>query len=78
MSKLTFTKKNADRGKSIRINKLGIKIEVCLVQKNSLIWLDKKANISLDKEIRLGSKSFELEDLLLYTESGKDNKSSIV
>ncbi len=65
VTKLRFTK-NADEGKSIHIEKLGIKIELSLLQIEFSDLIRSGSHISLNKKMKLGSKSFEIRDLSLY------------
>jgi hypothetical protein len=73
VTKLKFTK-NADEGKSIHIEKLGIKIELSLSQIEFSYLERSSSHISLDKKMKLSSKSFEIHDLSLYTESGNKER----
>jgi hypothetical protein len=73
VTKLKFTK-NADEGKSIHIEKLGIKIELSLSQIEFSYLERSSSHISLDKKMKLGSKSFEIHDLSLYAESGNKER----
>jgi hypothetical protein len=70
MTKLTFTR-SADRDKSIHIEKIGIKIELFIIQIQFLDLITSSSHISLNKKMKLGSKSFELHDLSLYAERSK-------
>jgi len=72
--KLTFTK-NADEGKSIHIEKIGINIELFLLRIEFLdVDMSGTEDISFDKKMKLGSKSFEIHDLHLYARPiDKDN-----
>jgi hypothetical protein len=67
MKKLRFTT-NPNEGKSIRIEKIGIKIELSLVQIEFLDLITSRSYISLNKKMKLGSKSFEIRDLSLYAQ----------
>jgi hypothetical protein len=66
VTKLKFTK-NADEGKSIHIEKIGINIELFLLR---IEFSDEDTpgteDISFDKKMKLGSKRFEIHDLYLY------------
>ena len=64
--KLSITN-NANKGKSIEIEKLGIEIEISLLQVEFLDLITSNSNISFNKKMKLGSKSFELHNLSLYT-----------
>ena len=75
VTKLKFTK-NADQDKSIHIEKLGIQIDLFLLQIEFSELTKSSSDISLDKKMKLGSKGFEIHDLSLYTESR--NKRAIV
>jgi hypothetical protein len=65
VKKLTF-RKNAEKGKSIHIEKLGIKLELFLLQIRFSNFLTSSFDISFDKKMKLGSKSFELHDVSLF------------
>jgi len=68
VTKLKFTK-NADEGKSIHVEKIGINIELFLLRIEFLDFDTSNTDISLDKKMKLGSKSFDIHDLSLYAES---------
>jgi hypothetical protein len=76
ITKLKFTK-NADEGKSIHIEKIGINIELFLLQIEFSDLDTSSSDISLDKKRKLGSKSFEIQDLSLYTDSPAKGPSNI-
>jgi hypothetical protein len=77
ITKLTFTK-NAEKGKSIHIEKLGILIELFLL-KVEFSDLDRSSSdVSLEKSKKLGSKSFEIRDLSLYADAPAKGSSNIV
>jgi hypothetical protein len=71
ITKLTFIK-NADEGKSIHIEKIGINIELFLLRIEFLDFDTANTDISLDKKMKLGSKSFDIHDLSLYAESNNN------
>ena len=71
ITKLTFTK-NADEGKSIHIEKIGINIELFLLRIEFLDFDAANTDISLDKKMKLGSKSFDIHDFSLYAESNNN------
>jgi hypothetical protein len=77
MTKLRFTS-NANEGKSIHIEKIGIKIELSLVQIEFLDLITSSSYISLNKKMKLGSKSFEIHDLSLYAQHSVLNKETTV
>jgi hypothetical protein len=66
--KLTFSK-NSEKGKSIHIEKLGIEIELFLVQITFSNLLTSGSDISFEKKMKLGSKSFDIQDVSLYPKS---------
>jgi hypothetical protein len=70
MTKLTFSR-SADKGKSIHIEKTGIIIDLSLIQIEFLDLTASSSHISLNKKMKLGSKSFELHDLSLYAKNSK-------
>jgi hypothetical protein len=65
VKKLRFTR-NAHRGKSIHIERFGIKIELFLIQILFSDLITTSSHLSLDKKMKLGSKSFDIHDLSLY------------
>lgn len=65
VKKLRFTR-NAQRGKLIHIEKFGIKIELYLIQILFSDLITTSSHLSLDKKMKLGSKSFDIHDLSLY------------
>jgi hypothetical protein len=77
VKKLRFTS-DADKVKSIQIEKLGIKIELSLLQIEFSDLITSSSQISLNKKIKLGSKSFEIHDLSLYSRHVVSNKESRV
>jgi hypothetical protein len=68
LRKLTLSK-NSEKGKSIHIEKLGIEIELFLVQITFSNLLTLSSDISFDKRTKLGSKSFDIRDVMLYSKS---------
>jgi hypothetical protein len=76
VTKLKFTK-NADGGKSIHIEKIGINIELFLLRIEFSDLDTSSSDISLDKKMKLGSKSFEIYDLSLYARSSDNIKDTI-
>lgn len=66
MKKLRFTT-NTEKGKSIHIEKIGIKIELFLLQIEFSDLITYRSDISFSKKMKLGSKNFEIHDLSLYT-----------
>lgn len=73
VKKLRFTS-NADKGKSIHIEKIGIKIELSLLQIEFSDLITSGSQISFSKKMKLGSKTFEIHDLSLYAKSTVLNK----
>jgi hypothetical protein len=57
---------NTDKGKSIHIEKTGIKIELSLIQIEFSDLIVSGSEICFNKKMKLGSKSFEIRDLSLY------------
>jgi hypothetical protein len=76
VTKLKFTK-NADEGKSIHIEKLGINMELFLLHIEFSDLEASSSDISLDKKMKLGSKSFEIQDLSLYADAPAEGSSNI-
>jgi hypothetical protein len=76
ITKLTITK-NADEGKSIHIEKIGINIELFLLQIEFSEVDTSSSDISLDKKKKLGSKSFEIHDVSLYSKPIDNLKNTI-
>jgi hypothetical protein len=76
VTKLKFTK-NVDEGKSIHIDKIGINIELFLLQIEFSDLDTSSSDISLEKSIKLGSKSFEIQDLSLYADASVEGPSNI-
>jgi hypothetical protein len=66
MKKLRLTS-NTEKGKSIHIEKIGIKVELFLLQIEFSDLITYGSDISFNKKMKLGSKSFEIQDLSLYT-----------
>jgi hypothetical protein len=66
MKKLRLTS-NTEKGKSTHIEKIGIKIELFLLQIEFSDLMTSISDISFSKKMKLGSKSFEIHDLSLYT-----------
>jgi hypothetical protein len=66
MKKLRLTS-NTEKGKSTHIEKIGIKIELFLLQIEFSDLMTSRSDISFSKKMKLGSKSFEIHDLSLYT-----------
>jgi hypothetical protein len=58
--------KNAAKGKSIHIEKLGIKLDLFLLQISFSNLLMSSIDISFDKKMKLGSKNFEMHDVSLF------------
>jgi uncharacterized OB-fold protein len=77
VTKLRFTN-NAGKGKSIHIEKLGIKIELSLLQIEFSDLITLSSHISFNKKMKLGSKSFEIHDLSLYAKRSVRNKEGTV
>ena len=77
VTKVKFTK-NDDEGKSIHIEKLGIKIELFLLHIEFSDLETSRSDISLDKKRKLGSKSFEIHDLSLYAKRSVSNRENTV
>jgi hypothetical protein len=77
VKKLRFTS-NADEGKSIHIERIGIKIQLSLLQVEFSDLITSSSHISFNKKMKLGSKSFEIHDLSLYRRQVASNKESIV
>lgn len=77
VKKLTFTN-DANKVKSIHIEKIGIIIELFLSQIEFSDLISSSLQISFNKKTRLGSKSFEIHDLSLYSRHVVNNKESIV
>jgi hypothetical protein len=73
VKKLRFTR-NTQRGKSIHIEKFGIKIELFLIQILFSDLITRSSQLSLDKKMKLGSKSFDIHDLSLYAKHTGLNK----
>jgi hypothetical protein len=73
VKKLRFTK-DADKGKSIHIEKIGIKIELSLLQVEFSDLITSSSHISFNRKMKLGSKSFEIHDLSLYAKRTVFNK----
>ena len=65
VKKLRFTN-DAAKGKSTHIEKIGIKIELSLLQIEFSNLITASSQISFNKKMKLGSKSFEIHDLSLY------------
>jgi hypothetical protein len=57
---------NADKGRSIDIENLGIKIEFSLLQIEFSDLTKSRLDISFNKQIKLGSKKFEIHNLSFY------------
>jgi hypothetical protein len=66
MKKIRLTS-NTEKGKSTHIEKIGIKIELFLLQIEFSDLMTSRSDISFSKKMKLGSKSFEIHDLSLYT-----------
>ena len=77
ITKLRFSR-NADKGKTANIEKLGIKIELSLLRIEFSDLINSNSHISLKKKVKLGTKKFEIQDLSLYAESHEDNKETTV
>lgn len=77
VKKLRFTS-NADKGKSIHIEKIGIKMELFLLQIEFSDMITSSSHISFNKKMKLGSKSFEIHDLSFYTKQTVLNKEGTV
>ena len=75
IKKLVFTN-NPDEGKSIHIEKLGIEIELYLLQIKFSYLLSSSSDISFDKEMKLGSKKFEIQNVSLYSKHALLDKKS--
>jgi hypothetical protein len=75
--KLRFTD-DADKGKSIHIEKLEIEIELSLLQMEFSDLIASSSQISFNKKMKLGSKSFEIHDLSLYSRDVSSKKESMV
>jgi hypothetical protein len=75
VTKLKFAR-TADQGKSIHIERLGIDIEIFLLRVEFSDLDRSSSDISLDKSIKLGSRSFEIKDFTLYTDSQAEHASS--
>lgn len=73
VEKLSFTG-NAQKRKSIHIEKFGIKIELFLIQILFSDMITTSSHFSLDKKMKLGSKSFDIHDLSLYANHVVPNK----
>jgi hypothetical protein len=58
--------KNTERGKSIHIEKLGIRLELYLLQIRFSNLLSSSFDVSFDKKMKLGGKSFEMRDVSLF------------
>jgi hypothetical protein len=71
--KLTFTK-NPEKGKSIHIEKLGMEIELSLLQIKFSDLLTLSSDISFNKKMKLGSKRFEIQNVSLYLKRTVVNK----
>jgi hypothetical protein len=65
ITKLRVTS-NAEKGRSVNVEKLGMKIELSLLQIEFSDLILANSQISLNKKIKLGSKSLELHDLSVY------------
>jgi hypothetical protein len=65
------------KGKSIHIEKLGIKIELSLLQVEFSDLITSSSDISFNRKIKLGIKSFEIQDLSLYADSPAERPSNI-
>ena len=69
-SSATITKlrlsSDAERRKSANIEKLGIKIELSLLEIAFSDLISSSSQISLNKKIKLGSKDLEIHDIFLY------------
>ena len=76
VSKLKFTK-NTDEGKSIHIEKIGVMLELFLLQIEFSELDTSSSDISLDKKMKLGSKSFEIHDISLYSKPMDNLKNTI-
>ena len=74
--KLRFTD-DADKGKSIHIEKLGIEIELSLLQIEFSDLIASSSQISFNKKMIQGSKSFEIHDLSLYSRDVNSRKVSM-
>jgi hypothetical protein len=77
VTKLKFTK-NVGEGRSIHIDKIGINIELFLLRIEFSDLDSSSSDVSLDKSIKLGSKSFEIQDLSLYADAPAKGSSNIV
>jgi hypothetical protein len=65
ITKLTLSG-SAEKGKSVNIEKLGMKIELSLLEVEFSDLISTRSQISLNKKMLLGSKSFEIHDIFLY------------
>jgi ribosomal protein L40E len=70
--------RNADRGKSVIIEKLGVTIELSLLQIEFSDLILQWSEFSLNRQMLLGRKSFEIHDISLYAERNDDNKNTII
>jgi len=73
VKKLRFTN-DAVKGKSIHIEKMGIKIGLSLLQIEFSDLITSSSHNSFNKKMKLGSKSFEIHDLSLYAKRTVFNK----
>lgn len=73
LRKLTFSK-NSEKGKSIHIEKVGIEIELFLVQIKFSNLLTSSSDISFDKMMKLGNKSFDIQNISLYPKDAVPNE----
>lgn len=65
VKKLRFTS-NTDKGKSVHIETIGIKIDLSFLQVEFSDLITSSSDISVNRKMKLGSKSFEIHDLSLY------------
>ena len=66
MKKLRLTS-NTEKGKSTHIEKIGIKIELFLLQIEFSDLMTSRSDISFSKKMKLGGKNFEIHNTSLYT-----------
>jgi hypothetical protein len=69
---------DADKGTSIHIEKLGIRIELSLLQIEFSDLIALTSQISFNKKTKLGSKSFEIHDLSLCSRDVSSEKENMV
>jgi hypothetical protein len=68
--------RNADRIKSVDIEKLGVTIELSLLQIEFSDLILQWSEFSLNRRMLLGSKSFEIHNVSIYAERNDDNNNS--